>query len=666
MSNLRNLKSEDNSSATTTTTSTMSISSALLQIHERINKSQETLSKLDEVHAKSKSLQSLQPTALDIDDLVALDRAHQHLSWLHVISNVVEKSKSNAKKTDHELLVNSHQLLSNIVAELIDSSCLNLRNYALQSLLYIRRNNLPTLEAELESDLEALNYPKCVLGMEEEDLVTNQDMSNVKKLQKTYSILSALQLPDSVVKQFDLANIDPALVVLKPLKKRFKFHFMDKRKTNNPNKPEWYLQQVGNWLKNSKKFFDTIIVPIDDTGTSFERFASKMSGQVLIKLKKDIASNIFDDIDLSHMIDEILNFSQEFHDIGVEETTLPLVVLLEPVIFSKWLKLERNYAFSKIDDIMMDDQAWTTSIGSRYDVSKCTETFVILLQSITNRFKHLNDECQLKFVELQSDLLEDMRLRFAQVVRQEQTFPLTEKYCLILNSSHYLRDVINGWSEIPLYLQLELAKYGEDHVTGLFNEVIDGFDFFVQELIKNLAEHIHCEVKTRSKMYKEIKWFSYNRQVEADPCAESLPMFQSLASQSDFVDKRLINNLSSQIVTQVCEHMSDFYIHDLILVNQFSPQGCEQVQIDIEKGMNAIFSQHVMMINDDSKLDAYFKLKDVINVLVMKQANALLLMESLNDTKQEANFKDILLDVGVSYLDSEQTLKILSRRVDMK
>ena len=116
-------------------------------------------------------------------------------------------------------------------------------------------------------------------------------------------------------------------------------------------------------MKSSKKFFNTIIVPIDDTGTSFERFASKMSGQVLIKLKKDIASNIFDDIDLSHMIDEILNFSQEFYDVGVEETTLPLVVLLEPVIFSKWLKLERNYAFSKIDDIMMDDQAWTTSIG---------------------------------------------------------------------------------------------------------------------------------------------------------------------------------------------------------------------------------------------------------------------------------------------------------------
>ena len=50
----------------------------------------------------------------------------------------------------------------------------------------------------------------------------------------------------------------------------------------------------------------------------------------------------------------------------------------------------------------------------------------------------------------------------------------------------------------------------------------------------------------------------------------------------------------------------------------------------------------------------------------MKQAQAILLMESLNDAKQAVNHKDILLDVGVSNLDGEQTLKILARRVDMK
>jgi hypothetical protein len=37
---------------------------------------------------------------------------------------------------------------------------------------------------------------------------------------------------------------DPLAIILKPLKKRFQFHFTGNKKTNNPEKPEWYLQQV--------------------------------------------------------------------------------------------------------------------------------------------------------------------------------------------------------------------------------------------------------------------------------------------------------------------------------------------------------------------------------------------------------------------------------------
>ena len=72
---------------------------------------------------------------------------------------------------------------------------------------------------------------------------------------------------------------------------------------------------------------------------------------------------------------------------------------------------------------------------------------------------------------------------------------------------------MNSWSGIPLYLQLELEKFGTDHFSGLFKEVIDGFEFFVKDLIKNLAEHMFYEVKSRSKMYRDIKWFSYNREL---------------------------------------------------------------------------------------------------------------------------------------------------------
>ena len=104
---------------------------------------------------------------------------------------------------------------------------------------------------------------------------------------------------------------------------------------------------------------------------------------------------------------------------------------------------------------MLEENSWTQSY-TRQNVAKSIETFVILLQSITQRFKHLssNVKCQLEFVQLQSDLLEDMSMRLVQVVRQEKSLPLKEKFCLILNSSQYLIDVINR--SVLYFLLLEI------------------------------------------------------------------------------------------------------------------------------------------------------------------------------------------------------------------
>ena len=126
---------------------------------------------------------------------------------------------------------------------------------------------------------------------------------------------------------------------------------------------------------------------------------------------------------------------------------------------------------------------------------------------------------------------------------------------------------------------------------------------------------MHSEVNTRNKLYRDIKWFSYGR-AQCDPCPESLPMFQMLASQVDFVDKRLIHTLARQVISHVCEHLSAFYIHDIILVNHFSNQACEQLKVDIEKGMNAIFSQHFL---DETKLEAHFQLKGMWSMLSLHE-----------------------------------------------
>ena len=136
-----------------------------------------------------------------------------------------------------------------------------------------------------------------------------------------------------------------------------------------------------------------------------------------------------------------------------------------------------------------------------------------------------------------------------------------------------------------------------------------------------------------------------------------------LASQADFVDRLLLPSLTNQVITKVCENMSDFFIMEIILTSQFSVQGCHQIKLDVEKGMSAIFVQFSI---DESKLEAHFQLQDVIKLMNITQANALLLLETLNDPQQISNLKEILADVNIEYLDGEQAVKILTRRVDLK
>ena len=74
---------------------------------------------------------------------------------------------------------------------------------------------------------------------------TAEDMVRVNQLQEHYRMLCDLRLPEEVASALKGLRVSgPLAIILKPLKKRFKFHFSGNKKTNNPEKPEWYLQQV--------------------------------------------------------------------------------------------------------------------------------------------------------------------------------------------------------------------------------------------------------------------------------------------------------------------------------------------------------------------------------------------------------------------------------------
>ena len=505
----------------------------------------------------------------------------------------------------------------------------------------------------------------------------------------------------------ELQNFNPSTILFEPLKKRFKYHFMGSKKTNNPLKPEWYLQQVWIWIQRSKVFFDSCIAPAkrpeehDFPGHS--SFCGSLLGLTQRKLSNDMPLVIEDDMHFSHLIDEVLLFSKEmlartdsFPIFYQEPNLLPLNVLCDPPVFSRWIDLERKFAFEKIDDMMLKEGSWSFGfLTSRdeYDqeddtcneVSKCVETFVALLQTMTNRYKILGRDhvkLQLKFVDLQCELLEDMRMRFAQILRQE--FPMSEKFCLILNSSQFLIDILNSWSEQPLFLKLHYEKdksaanlesvMVEYEDPSLFREVINGFDFVVKDLVKTLGDHIVDEVKSRSRPYrKDIRWFSYilpnvDNVDRLDPSPECFGMFQYLSNSLEHIGKILSSNLLGAVSRHISIKMDEFFICDVILENKFNSDGCQQISIDISKGLRAILNNQTNSSFEHLKPHNYNQLPHVCKILTMNAATAILLNESLKDTdKNEKRSKLSILDeFKLDSLTAEQTLKILERRIDVQ
>ena len=105
--------------------------------------------------------------------------------------------------------------------------------------------------------------------------------------------------------------------------------------------------QVGAWMRNSQKFFDVCIHPSrrhsetsnDTDFPGHAQFCCGLLALVIKKLRADIADVIYDDVTLSHLIDEIILFSRDVLSrdfaLFIPLDSLPLVVLCDSVVFAR-------------------------------------------------------------------------------------------------------------------------------------------------------------------------------------------------------------------------------------------------------------------------------------------------------------------------------------------
>nr|XP_039274264.1 RAD50-interacting protein 1-like [Styela clava] len=403
------------------------------------------------------------------------------------------------------------------------SKCESLMKFTSDTILFWHKFLKDKLALELESVLKHISWPfilapgprtipKTLPGSSGEKSSSKSGANSTAStdlradFERVFTNLLMIQLPDHLIEklnaQSDSSNqsqpvssshiLLPIQLLLRPLRKRFRYHFSGNKQTNSIAKPEWYLTQILNWVGNHRDFLEDTVQPILDTKGHKDvdvliMFTQGLLQLVCRKLSEDMSSLLYNDDLFSHTVDEILLFDRELrgsHDfpaLAFKEES-PLNVLMAPDCLQKWISVEKSCALDRLDNMLSSAKAWESQYGeqAQYDedlmmmqdnnlddvmVPECAESFITMLLTITDRYKYIpSGTYQLRFLDLQLHLLDDYRIRLTQVLKNETSdSALGEKHFAVLNATHYVANVLREWAENSFFLEL---KHKRDEELG--------------------------------------------------------------------------------------------------------------------------------------------------------------------------------------------------------
>ncbi|XP_077018301.1 RAD50-interacting protein 1 isoform X3 [Tamandua tetradactyla] len=504
------------------------------------------------------------------------------------------------------------------------------------------------------------------------------------KLTRDELLTEPKHLPEKYSLPASPSVILPIQIMLTPLQKRFRYHFRGNRQTNLISKPEWYLAQVLMWIGNHTQFLDEKIQPIlNKIGSPVNArldFSRGLMMLVLEKLAIDIPSLLYDDNLFCHLVDEVLLFERELHNVHSYPGTFAscMHILSEETCFQRWLTVERKFALQKMDSMLSSEAAWVSQYKDITDVDEmkvpdCAETFMTLLLVITDRYKNLPTASRkLQFLELQKDLVDDFRIRLTQVMKEETRASLGFRYCAILNAVNYISTVLADWADNVFFLQLQQAAlevFAENNTlsklqlgqlasmeSSVFDDMINLLERLKHDMLTRQVDHVFREVKDASKLYKKERWLSLPSQSEQavmSLSSSACPLLLTIRDRLLQLEQQLCFSLF-KIFWQMLVEKLDIYIYqEIILGNHFNEGGAAQLQFDMTRNLFPLFSHYC------KRPENYFKhVKEACIILNMNIGSALLLKDVLQSASEQPPATAALNEVGI-YKLAQQDVEIL-------
>ena len=488
----------------------------------------------------------------------------------------------------------------------------------------------------------------------------------------------------------------PLEVMVKPLELRFKYHFESDRATNRPDKPEFFFSHVIGVLNSYDGFFASYLQPVlsrhfrgsnlalntcyIDSSSAFITALLPMLRRKILDLLPKVANQ---PQLLSHLMHELMSFDVTLRDewgydggYGASGWKgLTWEILVKKDWFSKWLKVEKDFALSRYENIISLAESGEMDYDSvDPGTTKPTKAAIRvndLLETITDRYRPLMSFSQkLRFLidiqiaifdkfhdRLHSSLeayltLNSALARAVQGVSKEEQAQLEglgglDRLCRVYGSADYLEKKMRDWSDDVFFLELwdelqfrarsrsrenfaggmsveDVAQRtsnivgSSDDSGALFDETAGAYrrlrirsEGFIQELL------VH-DVQASMRPYGRINPWSSLGSDTFSPSSLAISseldsVVQLLSSYLSFLARVLAEAPLRRICRQLMLAIQSFLWDKVLLRNKFSASGISQFSRDLYAFWE-VFDRHVAPGQGELGMR---KLRDAVELLGM-------------------------------------------------
>uniref|UniRef100_A0A7N8YMZ4 RAD50-interacting protein 1 n=1 Tax=Mastacembelus armatus TaxID=205130 RepID=A0A7N8YMZ4_9TELE len=636
-----------------------------------------------------------------------VDIIDRHMKYLRCLQHIEELSAAVQQCLMTSSIweaIRAVDSMAALDAGLNQSGCSHLQNFLRETLHFWHKIIKDRLTSDFEKVLTQLQWP--IISPPTQSLTPSANSQEINsQLDLLVTQLLALQTSDDLLSERTFVSMPPSQatplclpiqIMLLPLSRRFRYHFYGNRQTNSLSKPEWYLTQVLMWMGNSSTFMEEKIQPIlDRAGATISARVELCRGLLSLvqeKVASDASRLLYDDVLFCHLVEEVLQFEKELRSNQSYPTVLPgvLHLLLEDAVLQKWLTVEKKMAVEKMDAMLSAEGAWSSQYKDISDMDElkapdCAETFMTLLQVITERYRALPcPSAQLKFLGLQRELVDDFRIRLTQVMKEESRCPLSARYCAILNAVNYISTILGDWGDNVFFLQLQQAavSLGEEEVLGLgvtevgrlaslegslFEGLLALLDRLKGDMMVRLLDWTMREIAEKAKPYCQDRWLSLPSQHDQSTMSLSssaCPMMLCVSDRLLNLHQVLSFSLFQLSWQGLAERLDNFLYQDVILSNHFSDGGAAQLQFDMTRNLFPLFGHYC------KRPENFFKhVKEACIILCLNVGSAILLRDLLKESEDvmrdcagDPSPESALNELGVYCLASCDVLILLNLR----